>query len=93
MDHRFLDLRSQARRRQGSRPLAKELAILQLFGARPGEVISREVFLEEVWGMPGSLETRTVDNFISKLRQTLEDRPGNPRHILSIRGAGYRFVP
>lgn len=71
----------------------KELAILQLFGARPGEVISREVFLEEVWGMPGSLETRTVDNFISKLRQTLEDRPGNPRHILSIRGAGYRFVP
>ncbi len=71
----------------------KELAILQLFGARPGEVISREVFLEEVWGMPGSLETRTVDNFISKLRQTLEDQPGNPRHILSIRGAGYRFVP
>ena len=71
----------------------KELAILQLFGARPGEVISREVFLEEVWGMPGSLETRTVDNFISRLRQTLEDRPSNPRHILSIRGAGYRFVP
>lgn len=71
----------------------KELAILQLFGTRPGEVISRESFLEEVWGMPGSLETRTVDNFISKLRQTLEDHPSNPRHILSIRGAGYRFVP
>jgi len=71
----------------------KELAILQLFGSRPGEVLSREVFLEEVWGMPGSLETRTVDNFISKLRQTLEESPSNPRHILSIRGAGYRFVP
>ena len=71
----------------------KELAILQLFGSRPGEVISREVFLEEVWGMPGSLETRTVDNFISKLRQTLENHPSNPRHILSVRGAGYRFVP
>lgn len=71
----------------------KELAILQLFGSRPGEVVSRESFLEEVWGMPGSLETRTVDNFISKLRQTLEDHPSNPRHILSIRGAGYRFVP
>ena len=71
----------------------KEIGMLRLFAARPGEVISRETFLEEVWGMPGSLETRTVDNFIRKLRQALEDLPSNPRHILSIRGAGYRFVP
>jgi two-component system, OmpR family, alkaline phosphatase synthesis response regulator PhoP len=71
----------------------KELSILKLFASRSGEVISRETFLEEVWGMPGSLETRTVDNFISKLRQSLEESPANPRHILSIRGAGYRFVP
>ncbi|MEM1180216.1 MAG: response regulator transcription factor [Acidobacteriota bacterium] len=71
----------------------KELGMLRLFASRPGEVISRETFLEEVWEMPGSLETRTVDNFIRKLRQALEDRPSNPRHILSIRGAGYRFVP
>lgn len=71
----------------------KELGMLRLFASRPGEVISRETFLEQVWGMPGSLETRTVDNFIRKLRQALEDMPSNPRHILSIRGAGYRFVP
>ncbi len=71
----------------------KELGILRLFAARPGEVISRETFLEEVWGMPGSLETRTVDNFIRKLRQALEEHPSRPRHIISIRGAGYRFVP
>ncbi|MEM8997208.1 MAG: response regulator transcription factor [Acidobacteriota bacterium] len=71
----------------------KELGMLRLFASRPGEVISRETFLEEVWEMPGSLETRTVDNFIRKLRQALEDHPSNPRHILSIRGAGYRFVP
>ncbi|MEO1087458.1 MAG: response regulator transcription factor [Acidobacteriota bacterium] len=71
----------------------KELGMLRLFASRPGEVISRETFLEEVWEMPGSLETRTVDNFIRKLRQALEDLPSNPRHILSIRGAGYRFVP
>jgi two-component system, OmpR family, alkaline phosphatase synthesis response regulator PhoP len=71
----------------------KELGILRLFAARPGEVISRETFLEEVWGMPGSLETRTVDNFIRKLRQALEEHPSRPRHITSIRGAGYRFVP
>ncbi len=71
----------------------KELGILRLFASRPGEVISREAFLEEVWGMPGSLETRTVDNFIRKLRQALEEHPSRPRHITSIRGAGYRFVP
>ncbi|MEM6793829.1 MAG: response regulator transcription factor [Acidobacteriota bacterium] len=71
----------------------KELGMLKLFASRPGEVISREIFLEEVWQMPGSLETRTVDNFIRKLRQALEEHPSNPRHIVSIRGAGYRFVP
>ncbi len=71
----------------------KELGILRLFASRPGEVISREDFLEEVWGMPGSLETRTVDNFIRKLRQALEEHPSRPRYITSIRGAGYRFVP
>lgn len=71
----------------------KEAGILKLFASRPGEVISRETFLEEVWGMPGSLETRTVDNFIRKLRQTFEEKPSDPRHIQSIRGAGYRFVP
>lgn len=91
-----IDFSTFEARQEGGKVVAlspKELAILQLFGSRPGEVISREVFLEEVWGMPGSLETRTVDNFISKLRQTLETHPSNPRHILSVRGAGYRFVP
>ena len=72
---------------------ATELSMLKLFASRPGEVISRETFLEEVWGLPGSLETRTVDNFVRKLRQALEPKPSQPRHILSIRGAGYRFVP
>ena len=54
--------------------------------------LCREVFLEEVWELPGSLETRTVDNFIRKLRQALENDPSKPQHILSVRGAGYRFV-
>ena len=71
----------------------KELGMLRLFAARSGEVISRETFLEEVWSLPGSLETRTVDNFVRRLRQAFEAQPSNPRHILSIRGAGYRFVP
>lgn len=71
----------------------KEAGMLKLFASRPGEVISRETFLEEVWNLPGSLETRTVDNFIRKLRRTFEPQPSKPRHITSVRGAGYRFVP
>jgi len=71
----------------------KEAAVLKLFASRPGEVISRETFLEEVWDLPSSVETRTVDNFIRRLRQAFEDDPSNPKHIVSIRGAGYRFVP
>jgi len=75
------------------RPLTTtEAAVLKLFASRPGEVISRETFLEEVWGVPGSLETRTVDNFIRKLRHALEEDPSRPRHIVSVRGAGYKFV-
>ena len=71
----------------------KEVAMLRLFGERPGEVISRDTFLEEVWEVSGAIETRTVDNFIRKLRQALEEDSSNPRHIVSVRGAGYRFVP
>jgi DNA-binding response OmpR family regulator len=67
--------------------------MLRLFARHPGEVVSRETFLEEVWGCPGTLETRTIDNFVRKLRHALEDDPRKPRHILAVRGAGYRFVP
>jgi len=70
-----------------------ELAMLRFFASRPGEVISRETFLREVWGRTGALETRTVDNFIRKLRRALEANPSRPQHIVSVRGAGYKFVP
>lgn len=72
---------------------ATELAVLRLFASHPGEVISREQFLRDVWERTGSLETRTVDNFIRRLRQALEPNPSRPRHIVSVRGAGYKFVP
>lgn len=72
---------------------ATETAMLRLFARRPGEVISRETFLREVWGRTGALETRTVDNFVRKLRRALEPDPANPRHIVSVRAAGYKFVP
>jgi len=72
---------------------ATELAMLRLFARRPDEVITRETFLREVWGRSGELETRTIDNFVRKLRLALEEDPARPRHIVSVRGAGYKFVP
>ncbi|MCK6458988.1 MAG: response regulator transcription factor [Planctomycetes bacterium] len=72
---------------------ATETAMLRLFAKRPGEVISRETFLREVWGRTGELETRTVDNFVRKLRRALEPDPAKPRYIVSVRAAGYKFVP
>jgi len=72
---------------------ATEAAMLRHFARRPGEVISREAFLRDVWGRTGALETRTVDNFVRKLRRALEPDPSKPRHIVSVRAAGYKFVP
>jgi DNA-binding response OmpR family regulator len=71
----------------------KEAAIMRLFSQHPDEVISRARLLEDVWGLKGTIQTRTVDNFIMRLRKRFEERPDNPRHILSVRGAGYRFKP
>lgn len=70
----------------------KEAAIMRLFADREGEVITRATLLEEVWGEPGTLETRTTDNFILRLRRYFEPEPSAPRYILSVRGAGYRFT-
>jgi DNA-binding response OmpR family regulator len=72
---------------------ATEAAMLRYFARRPGEVISREAFLRDVWGRTGALETRTVDNFVRKLRRAFEPDPSRPRHIVSVRAAGYKFVP
>jgi two-component system OmpR family response regulator len=55
-------------------------------------VLTRSQLLTAVWQQPGSLTTRTVDNFIVRLRKYFERDPARPRHFLSVRGAGYRFV-
>lgn len=70
----------------------KELHLLQLLVSRRGEVVSRERMLRDVWGYDSAPNTRTVDTHILKLRQKLEDEPGNPRWLLSIYGEGYKFV-
>lgn len=69
-----------------------ELDLLAYFARNPGRVISREELLEEVWKLRNYPNTRTVDNFVLRLRRHFEPDPANPIHFLSIRGAGYKFV-
>ena len=72
---------------------AQEFRVLKFFARFPGRVISREELLNEVWGYTNYPSTRTVDNHILRLRQKLEPDPANPRHFLTLHGAGYKFVP
>jgi DNA-binding response OmpR family regulator len=69
----------------------KELAMLRMLAERPGEVVTREEFLDRVWGYGSYPVTRTVDNHILRLRQKLEDDPAAPRHLLTANKAGYRL--
>ena len=70
----------------------REFAMLRLMASRPGEAISRETFLDEVWEYNAWPTTRTVDNFIASLRSQLEPEPESPCYILTARGAGYRLA-
>jgi DNA-binding response OmpR family regulator len=70
-----------------------EMAIMRLFHANPGKVLSREELLREAWGTDAAITTRTVDNFILRLRKLFEPDPANPVHIRSVRGRGYKFLP
>jgi DNA-binding response OmpR family regulator len=58
-----------------------------------GRVVSRKSILEDVWGLREDTDTRAIDNFIVRLRRYIEDAPAKPRHLLTVRGVGYRFVP
>ena len=69
-----------------------EMTLLRYFVENEGRVIPRQELLENVWGMPGNLNTRAPDQFIRRLRKTFEPDPARPRHFLTIRDAGYRFV-
>ena len=70
----------------------KEAMILKVLAERPGEIVSREDLLERVWGYDVFPSTRTVDNFILRLRRRFERDPANPRHFLTVWGVGYRFL-
>ncbi len=90
-----LDFKRMSARRDGTTVslTAHEFKLLKFFIDRAEHVLSRELLLNEVWGYNSYPTTRTVDNQILKLRQKLEPDPANPRHLLTIYGAGYKFVP
>jgi two-component system OmpR family response regulator len=69
-----------------------EMKLLRYFVENEGSVVTRAELLEHVWGMAHMPTTRTVDNFIVNLRKYFEEDPARPKHFLSVRGAGYRFV-
>ena len=71
---------------------ALEMKLLRYFAEHEGSVVTRAELLEHVWGFSRSPTTRTVDNFIVNLRKYFEEDPAHPKHFLSVRGAGYRFV-
>jgi two-component system alkaline phosphatase synthesis response regulator PhoP len=70
----------------------REFKLLKYFIEHQGEVITRDQLLDAVWGYDSFPLTRTVDTHIAKLRQKIEDDPGNPQHIVTVHRAGYKFV-
>ena len=70
----------------------QEMQLLRCFIGHEGEVLSRHQILDEVWDQNADVTTRTIDNFVLRLRKLIEPDPARPRYILSVRGTGYRFV-
>lgn len=70
-----------------------EVDLLRFFAEHPGRVIARDELMEKVWKLRNYSSARTVDNFIARLRRHFEPDPQAPVHFVSVRGAGYKFVP
>lgn len=69
-----------------------EAELLRYLIHRAGKIVSRKQILEDVWGLHEDTDTRAIDNFIVRLRRHLEDEPSQPKHLLTVRGVGYRFM-
>ena len=71
---------------------SREFEILKYFAQHEGEVVTREMLLNDVWGYENFPTTRTIDNFILSLRKKIEDNHSAPKHLLTIHTSGYKFV-
>lgn len=69
-----------------------EANLLRYLVQHEGKAVSRKAMLEDVWGVREDTDTRAIDNFIVRLRRYIEDEPAQPRHLLTVRGVGYRFI-
>jgi DNA-binding response OmpR family regulator len=70
-----------------------ESDLLRCLIRNSGHAVSRKQLLQEVWNLHEDTDTRAIDNFIVRLRRYIEREPGKPRHLITVRGVGYRFVP
>jgi len=83
----------ELRVRDESFPLTlMEVNVLRYLVQHEGKPVSRKRMLDEVWGLHEDTDTRAIDNFMVRLRRYLEDDPTHPRHLLTVRGVGYRFI-
>src|SRR6185312_10456832 len=71
---------------------AMEAELLRNLIRTEGSAVSRKSILEDVWGLREDTDTRAIDNFIVRLRRYIEEVPSSPRHLLTVRGVGYKFV-
>lgn len=69
-----------------------EADLLRYFLKNAGKAVSRKAILEEVWNLHEDTDTRAIDNFIVRLRRYLKEDPAKPRHVLTVRGVGYKFI-
>ena len=88
----FRAFRARAWNGEAQELTEKEAMILKVLAEHAGEIVSREDLLERVWGYDVFPSTRTVDNFILRLRKRFERDPANPKHFLTVWGVGYRFM-
>lgn len=89
IDFGALELRTK---HQTVRLTLMEAELLRHLIKHEGQVVSRKSLLEEVWGLREDTDTRAIDNFIVRLRKYIEDEPSKPRHLLTVRKVGYRFI-
>ncbi len=89
IDFGRLELRARG---QVVRLTLMEAQLLRYLIQNEGEIVSRKAMLEDVWGLREDTDTRAIDNFIVRLRKYMEEEPAKPKHLLTVRGVGYRFV-
>ncbi len=89
IDFSALELRAQG---QTFQLTLMESELLHHLVRNAGKAVSRKSILEEVWGLREDTDTRAIDNFVVRLRRYIEKDPSQPRHLLTVRGVGYRFV-